>query len=78
MSGNTATSEFVSSREEAFARVAFADELFVFVAELVPKGVEGFVVRAVNNVAKPEEKIRKFFKLGGVRTHAAWCQRLLP
>lgn len=36
VSGNSATSEFVSCREEALARVAFANELFVFVPELVP------------------------------------------
>ena len=60
VSGNTATSEFMSSRQEAFARVAFADELFVLVAELVPKGVKGFVMGTVNNVAEPGEISRGF------------------
>lgn len=75
---NTTTSEFVSSREEAFARVAFANELFMFVAELVPKGVERFIVGAMDNVAEPEEMVRRFFNVGAVRTHAASCQLLPP
>lgn len=74
---NTTTSEFVSCREEAFARVAFANELFVFVAELVPKGMERFIVGAMDNVAEPEEIVRRFFNVGVIRTHVAWC-RLLP
>lgn len=78
MSRNTAASEFVSSRQEAFTRVAFAHELFVFVAELVPKSVEGFVVGPMNNVAESEEIFRGFFNFGVVHTHAAWCQLLLP
>lgn len=43
--------ELVAGGEEAFASVAFAQEGFVLGAELVPEGVEGFVVRAVDDVA---------------------------
>lgn len=78
MSRNTTTSEFVSSREKPFPRVAFANKLFVFVAELIPKGMKGFVVGPVNNVAEPGEMIRRFSKVGTVHTHAAWCQPLPP
>lgn len=55
MHGDAAASELVSVREEAFACVAFADKLLVFGAELVPEGVEGFIVRSVDYVAEPME-----------------------
>lgn len=47
-----ASAELVALRQEALACVALAGELFVLAPELVPEGVEGFVVRAVDVVAK--------------------------
>lgn len=47
----TAAAEFVACGKEAFACIAFAKEGFVLGTELVPEGVEGFVVRAVDDVA---------------------------
>lgn len=46
-----AAAEFVACGEEAFAGVTFAEEGFVLGAELVPEGVEGLIVRAVDDVA---------------------------
>jgi len=46
-----AAAEFVACGEEAFAGVAFAEEGLVLGAELVPEGVEWFIVRAVDDVA---------------------------
>lgn len=46
-----AAAEFVACGEEAFACVTFAEEGFVLGTELVPESVEGFVVRAVDDVA---------------------------
>ena len=43
--------EFVAGGEEAFACVAFSQEGFVFGAEGVPEGVEGFVVGSVDDMA---------------------------
>lgn len=48
----TTAAEFVAGGEEAFARVAFAEEFFVLVSELVPEGLEGFVVGTVDDMCE--------------------------
>lgn len=50
---DAAASEFMPFGEEPFAGVAFAEELFMLGAELVPERVERFVVGAMNDVTKP-------------------------
>ena len=47
----TAAAKLVACGEEAFACVAFAEEGFVLGTELVPEGVERFVVGSVDDVA---------------------------
>lgn len=56
MHGNTsAAAEFTALRQKAFAGVALAGELFMFAPELVPEGIEGFVVGAVDVMAQSVE-----------------------
>ncbi len=55
------TTDFTTSRQEAFACVAFSDELVVFVAELVPEFVEVFIMGAVNYVGEPDGGVRPCF-----------------
>ena len=52
MHGYPSTSKLVTGGEEAFARVTFVDERFMFVAELIPELMEVFVMGAVDYVAK--------------------------
>jgi len=48
--GQVTASESVALADEAFAGVAFPEQFFVFVAEFIPKGVEGFVVGSMDVV----------------------------
>ena len=52
MHGYPSTSKLVTGGEEAFARVTFVDERFMFVAELIPELMEVLVMGAVDYVAK--------------------------
>lgn len=45
----------MAGREKTFTCVAFSDELFVLGTQLVPKDVEWFVVRAMDNMAESAE-----------------------
>lgn len=53
MHGYAAAADFVAGGKETFACVAFSEEGVVFFAKLVPEVVEGFIVRAVDDVAEP-------------------------
>lgn len=57
----TAAAKFVACRKEAFARVAFAEERLMLIAELVPERVEGFVMGTVDYMAQPERKLQSAF-----------------
>lgn len=51
MHRNPTTAELVASGEEALTSVAFAEEVFVLGAKLVPESVKWLVVRAMDYVA---------------------------
>lgn len=53
MHRNPTTAELVASGEEALTSVAFAEEVFVLGAKLVPESVKRLVVRAMDYVAQP-------------------------
>ena len=53
----TPTAKLMTRGEKAFACVAFANQLIVLVAELVPEVVEGFVMRSEDDVAESKKSL---------------------
>jgi len=52
MHRNAPSPKLVALGEEAFSCVTLSDQMFVLFAKLIPEGVKGLIVRAMNNMTE--------------------------